>query len=1809
VFVSNIPPEISAGDDQTVDAGTTVSFTGSATDPSAITIIEWDFDYDGSFTADATGTLSPTHQYLTPGDYEVALRVTDEFGGVSVSSAWITVLNVAPTGTVSYSGPADEGTEVTITIDDIHDPDPDEIILIYVDWKGEYEWELVSVDFISGSVSFTHTYDDSGTYHAIVWIEDIGGLFTSYTVEIQINNVAPTASFGSPGDELIDAVETIALSSIVDPSPVDTDAGFKYSYRIDGGAYSTFTEIPYAVIPNPVPGQTYTIEGRVQDKDGGTSESYSKTVRIKAPSKVVNNGTGSVELMWVGADGPYTLGPGESKSFDVPITGLSATLLTSGASYGLHSNIGFDSVSADGLADISLFVSTIGGGGLPEPLGNGDVGIISIPAGSSLSTAIRGDLGAIAAGAGSTAGELLFGSLSGSITGFDYITSINTVGTLGDDPGDVVQSVNGIELIQAYGIGATISVATNANAERFGTNVNVGPGDITVPIDFGNQPYYISHFNADGRPVLITDAGGNTVSITYDEYGYPSLISNGVSSSSLEYDSNGNLIEEIDADGFKREMDYDSSNRLLSEIWYAADGETVIDTRTFTYDSATGEIASASNNAGTYTYSYNSSGNLETETTPSGVIFTYAYDANDNVTSLTDSLGSVTTSVFDSSNRLISRSFSGPGQDPLRIDFAYTAEGKLDLQTRYSDLSGTQVRTVVDYDYDAEGRVTDIEYRDGSGAIVADYEYTYEGGLLVSQNANGNITTYGYDAQGQLIADGAAEYSYDLNGNRDMDGYVTGDNNRLLTEGTWLYQYDNAGHVVSKLNFATEETWSYTWNINGHLVSAEHRDAAGDLLLSAEYSYDAFGKRIEKQVTEGGQTEITKFTYLGADIVADLDQSGNLQTRYLRADSADHLFGSYNASGGLSEYLTDHLGSIRDVLTAPGTVTGHVDYDAWGNVINGTAVGRYSWTGREFDAELGLYHYLIARKYDPTVGRFLSQDPVGLSGDSNLYRYVRNQPTMQTDPSGLWGWYPEIRIGSVTLVAPWDRNASWNVRDNVKAYGTIAKEAVETVVAGGKTLLAKLVENFSTGVDTLKYVYTTAKEAFMVVGDFAIDLGASLGNAARNTIQQFATYAKEFGGSIVNLFNTIKELGVDFNGIITQIVTNPTTFLNNIKGTIVKGFEDFFAALPTELPAKVFEWVKELLPASVTLPSLSVSGVTSFIMQMFEVDWNSLTGKLVTAVGPENVALVTKAYSFIEPFITNPSGIYDMVQTHIKKALDLTPEYIYDQLLTAGKNFLVDMLPTFATQVAKKFIPGVGVLSTIYDNVKFIWNNWNDIIKVGANTLGTIKGVLSSLASNNPDTTALSKQVTDTLKGYLLPGVKFLANAVGLGDLNKKVHKALMAIKQPIVEKVDALIKYFGEQAKSLIPKLSNVHKGLIGSIKEFTWNGASYEFWMKSDGKTAVPMWRLASSNTAQRFNLDAHWVGTQNKNLMETALSQAVTAATAAATETRARNIALANTNIGILNPVLNTIDSYLEAGVCEFDACFAAGTPLLTPDGYKPIEQFKPGDVLISRSEFDPDGLTENKVVEQVFRRLGRILHLHVGGQVIRTTAEHPFYVDGKGWKPAGDLEVGNQLVSHVGQRVMVEDLCDTGNWETVYNLRVADYHTYFVGYFDWGFSVWSHNSCDWAGVLASVGSASVQLRQTMANLYKGGDIRQIHAHHIVPKRIQSNATGPYVAIARQILLDVGIDPYQISVTTTEQQSLARARSDVRSGNTLYNLTWAVNEDHSTEYARSVAHKLEDAIVGLTGDAKKTAVIQALNQIKTVLNSGQHFRYTRA
>ncbi|MBA8889701.1 RHS repeat-associated protein, partial [Dokdonella fugitiva] len=108
-------------------------------------------------------------------------------------------------------------------------------------------------------------------------------------------------------------------------------------------------------------------------------------------------------------------------------------------------------------------------------------------------------------------------------------------------------------------------------------------------------------------------------------------------------------------------------------------------------------------------------------------------------------------------------------------------------------------------------------------------------------------------------------------------------------------------------------------------------------------------------------------------------------------------------AGGRRYFLTDHLGSTTALSDSGGNVTARYSYSPYGDssmtVLQGAApTNSYQYTGRENDGA-GLYYYR-ARYYSPGMRRFTQEDPLGLGDGPNPYAYVKDGPTMGTDPSG-----------------------------------------------------------------------------------------------------------------------------------------------------------------------------------------------------------------------------------------------------------------------------------------------------------------------------------------------------------------------------------------------------------------------------------------------------------------------------------------------------------------------------------------------------------------------------------------------------------------------------------------------------------------------------------------------------------------------------------------------------------------------------------------------------------------------------------------
>ncbi|CAM3843210.1 polymorphic toxin-type HINT domain-containing protein [Marinicrinis lubricantis] len=161
-----------------------------------------------------------------------------------------------------------------------------------------------------------------------------------------------------------------------------------------------------------------------------------------------------------------------------------------------------------------------------------------------------------------------------------------------------------------------------------------------------------------------------------------------------------------------------------------------------------------------------------------------------------------------------------------------------------------------------------------------------------------------------------------------------------------------------------------------------------------------------------------------------------------------------------------------------------------------------------------------------------------------------------------------------------------------------------------------------------------------------------------------------------------------------------------------------------------------------------------------------------------------------------------------------------------------------------------------------------------------------------------------------------------------------------------------------------------------------------------------------------------------------------------------------------------------------CFTAGTKVLTDEGEKNIEDIEVGDKVLSKDE--ATGEVAYKEVTATFNHeTDEIYKIHVGGQTIEATFNHPFYVEGKGWTFVKDLKVGDLLVQSDGNTLKIESIELEHKQVTVYNMTVDEFHTYFVS--DLG--IWVHNtSCSYKDITVGKSVKNVSTNVTRADFEK-------------------------------------------------------------------------------------------------------------------------------
>ena len=330
-------------------------------------------------------------------------------------------------------------------------------------------------------------------------------------------------------------------------------------------------------------------------------------------------------------------------------------------------------------------------------------------------------------------------------------------------------------------------------------------------------------------------------------------------------------------------------------------------------------------------------------------------------------------------------------------------------------------------------RLTNLNHTDATDAVLAFYDFEYDPASRITALTDiDGRTDFAYDDRDQLTgadrdsadARGDENYAYDANGNRleshlHGSGYVTGPANRLLSDGTFDYEYDDEGNMIRRTEIASGEFREFKFDHRNRLIRVTDFSSGGVITQEVDYVYDALDRRIARTVDADGSgpgMEVTEHSvYDGENVLLDFgdaDGGGSVEqpelaTRYLFGPQIDQVLAQEDISVGQTRWLlTDHLGTVRDIVGNTGDVLNHNLYDSFGNVLSQSdsqITTRYLFTGRELDTATGLYYYR-ARFYDANTGLLVSEDVIGfLGGDSNLHRYAANNPISVVDPFGTRG--------------------------------------------------------------------------------------------------------------------------------------------------------------------------------------------------------------------------------------------------------------------------------------------------------------------------------------------------------------------------------------------------------------------------------------------------------------------------------------------------------------------------------------------------------------------------------------------------------------------------------------------------------------------------------------------------------------------------------------------------------------------------------------------------------------------------------------
>jgi len=571
----------------------------------------------------------------------------------------------------------------------------------------------------------------------------------------------------------------------------------------------------------------------------------------------------------------------------------------------------------------------------------------------------------------------------------------------------------------------TVDGLGNAIHRLFDNNYNL----ISIMDPAGRS--YKFEYDSDGNVISSTDPLANLTQFSITTYSRLASVTDAKGNlTNYKYDPYGNLQSTIYADGSVEDWNYDSygnpetwNNRRGHQTFYTFNSNGQVTGKYFadgsetdyTYDTL-GNLTNAStfdselNLLESSSMSYDGSNRLVQITYPGSKYLNFTYDANGRRTSSVDQLGHQLDYYYDVAGRLESMTNE---LNALVVAYQYDPAGRVVTKTLANGMCTL-------YQYDPAGQLLTLANALANGSLLSSFNYSYDSrGRRTTMNTLDGNWTYTYDDIGQLIRavysaittnvpNQDLTYIYDSVGNRTQtiengvtNSYTVNNLNEYFSVGQTNYTFDADGNLIKESSPLGTITYSY--NDENRLVSMTSPQG------NWQYTYDGLGSRTV--ITANGTTIRDVIDPIGfGNVVGKYDSSGNLVTHY---DHARELLSRTSAAGNWAGYTFDAVGNVQQVVSSNGAILNGYAFMPFGGLLrNVNAVPNPFQFNGQFGVvadDSGL-NFMRNRLYSPSVGRFLSQDPIRLSGgDVNYYRYALNDSVSLNDPDALASGFDKWR--------------------------------------------------------------------------------------------------------------------------------------------------------------------------------------------------------------------------------------------------------------------------------------------------------------------------------------------------------------------------------------------------------------------------------------------------------------------------------------------------------------------------------------------------------------------------------------------------------------------------------------------------------------------------------------------------------------------------------------------------------------------------------------------------------------------------------